>query len=88
MNLGFDSSEIFVLAIVAMSCLTAVTIIFLLLIFATLTRRRGRRTRLTDEEVQSLEDIWSGLQKMENRMANLETILLERRRGRDPERRP
>lgn len=39
--------------------------------------RRSART-LSEEESKMLEELWLGLQKMEERIENLETILIHR----------
>ncbi len=41
--------------------------------------RRGAR-HMNEDESRMLQDLWSGLQKMEARITNLETILLHRDR--------
>lgn len=56
----------------------------ILLIF----RRKRKSSELTDEEGETLQEIWSGLKKMEDRMTNLETILLRGDRERKFERKP
>ena len=50
----------------------------ILLIF----RRKRKSSELTDEEGEMLQEIWSGLRKMEDRVTNLETILLRGERER------
>jgi hypothetical protein len=45
-------------------------------------RRRGRRKErpTAPADAESLERLWRGLQRMERRIGNLETILIERER--------
>ena len=50
-------------------------------------KRRGRDSRsLNTEEGEILQDIWQGLQKMEDRIVNLETIMINRDKTEDFER--
>lgn len=50
--------------------------------FRLLQGRRSAR-ELSREESRMLQDIWNGLQKMETRVSNLETILISRDSPRD-----
>ncbi len=74
-----------IIAIIAIGCGTAVIITFMSLLFAEIRRRRGSRV-FSEDEGQMLQDLWTGIQKMEGRIGNLETILLERSKARDFER--
>lgn len=78
-------STVFIISIVAIGCGTAVVLTFMNLLFAEIRRRRGSRT-FSEDEGQMLQDLWTGIQKMEGRIGNLETILLERSKARDFER--
>jgi phage shock protein B len=40
--------------------------------------RREKTRSLTDEEERTLRELWKGLQRMEERVSNLETILISR----------
>jgi len=50
-------------------------------------RQPNPRRALSDEEDEMLQKVWEGLQKMEERVMNLETILMRRTREHDYERR-
>lgn len=43
----------------------------------------GKNRNLNNEEGETLEKLWDGMQKMDERMTNLETILLESKRERE-----
>ena len=80
-----DADFVFVIIIVGIGCATAITIVFMALMFGEIKRRKGKRS-LTDEEGEILQQLWDGIQKMEDRITNLETILLNRSKARDFER--
>jgi phage shock protein B len=48
-------------------------------------RRRNENRDLDEEETETLSEIWRGLQKMEQRIENLETILVKNERRREQE---
>lgn len=70
---------VFVLAIVAMA-LSFLGFVFYCVYRIVADRRRARI--LSDEEGRALQELWKGLQGMEDRIANLETILMDRERDR------
>ena len=74
--------EVFVLAIVGMGCATAIVIVFMAMMFSIIRGKRKGRS-LTDEEGAMIQDLWNGIQKMEQRINNLETILLHRQKVQD-----
>jgi phage shock protein B len=78
---GPRGDELVAVAIVFISCATVVIIIFLMLYFKVATKQERSRS-LSPEDSQTIEETWEGLQKMEDRIANLETILMHRRGGR------
>ena len=66
----------------AMVCGTIFLMFLGAMLFRVVRKRESSRS-LTDQEGATLEELWDGLQKMEDRMLNLETILLSRDRERD-----
>jgi len=64
-------------------CAFAVLIVLILAVVWLLSRWASSRS-LSDEESKMVLELWTGLQKMESRMANLETIFLDRSRERKP----
>lgn len=73
------------LVVVLMSIVAATFIVCLpvVLFFWLILRKRSGRKNVSDQEEDKLRHIWAGLQRMEQRIENLETILAGRRR-RDP----
>lgn len=69
---GFSLSG---LAMTAVVCGTLLVMFFSSLLFGTI-RNRDRRSSLSVEEGEMLEKLWKGVQKMEDRITNLETILI------------
>lgn len=51
----------------------------IVMVFWSRVKRQDSR-RLSDQEEKSLRETWDDLQRMEQRIENLETILLERER--------
>lgn len=80
-----NPDNFFVLSIVSIACGTAIVIVFMAMMFSVF-KNRGRGRSMTNEEGEMLQDIWKGLQKMEERITNLETILLHRKKVQDFER--
>ncbi len=62
------------IVLIAVVCAMIMVVAFFFMI-AMIFRRRPLKGDLTRDEVEQLEDVWRGLQKMEQRIANLETIL-------------
>ena len=79
------TGEIFTIIMVSIGCGTAIVIVFLAMLFGLIKNRRRQRT-LTNDEGEVLEQVWDGLQKMEDRINNLETIMLHRKKMQDFER--
>lgn len=79
------SFEIFSIIMVAIGCGTAIIIVSMAMLFSVIKNRRRQRT-LTNDEGEVLEQVWDGLQKMEDRINNLETIMLHRQKMQDFER--
>ena len=86
---GFDGSPVAAgvawsvvsIVLIAVVCATVVALAFFFMI-AMIFRRRPLKGDLTRGEAEQLEDVWRGLQKMEQRNANLETILQSQMGGR------
>lgn len=60
-----------------LACLPVALIIWLLV------RKRSSRSAVSDSEEDRLRHIWNGMQRLEQRIENLETILAGKRRS-DP----
>lgn len=69
------------LAILVVLACTIVTCLPIVLIIWLVSRKRGGHNMTSDEE-ERLRSLWSLLQRMEERVENLETILDARRRHR------
>lgn len=80
--MAMNGDFIFVLSIVAMGCGTAIIIVFMVMLFSLIGGKRKGRT-LTEDEGAMIQDLWNGIQKMEERINNLETILLHRKKTHD-----
>jgi phage shock protein B len=70
---------IFVIALVSTVGGIAFLIVTVTLIYKLIARRQDSRI-LNDEEGRMLQEIWLGLEKMDQRVANLETILIQKDR--------
>jgi len=68
---------IFMIALVGTICVFGFLTVLALGFFRLVGGRRSART-LSEEESKTLEELWLGLQKMEERIENLETILIHR----------
>ena len=77
----------FIIALTAIVCGTGLVALFICLIFISSTRRHKKRASrdLSEDEGQMLEEVWDGIQKMETRIENLETILLSKEKIRSYE---
>lgn len=82
---GGTHVSVALVVLTAIVCGTVVLLFLIAALFRSVRARENRRT-LSDDEGNVLEQIWDGLQKMEDRVMNLETILLDRRREREYER--
>jgi phage shock protein B len=80
------SQNILAIIIVAIGCGTGILITFMCLIFGAVGKRKKRGETLGKDEGKILQDLWEGIQKMENRVENLETILISQQKQRDFER--
>jgi phage shock protein B len=67
--------EVFVLALVSIICGTIFLCLPVILLIQLIKRRKENRS-LNDEESELLQELWDGIQKMDDRMTNLETIVL------------
>jgi phage shock protein B len=67
--------EVFVLALVGIICGTVFLCLPVILLIQLIKRRKENRS-LNDEESELLQELWDGIQKMDDRMTNLETIVL------------
>ena len=78
------NDAVFVIAVVGIACGTGVVIVFMCLIFSLITRQKTRQNQgLNEDEGEMVQDLFQGLQRMEGRIENLETILLRREKARD-----
>lgn len=78
------SLEVFIITLVSIISGTLIVCLPVVLVFWMIARRRDKRM-LSGEEEQLLRETFEGLRKMEERINNLETILLEsERKQRDP----
>ncbi|MBI3735548.1 hypothetical protein HY256_03435 [Candidatus Sumerlaeota bacterium] len=68
-----------IVAIIGTSGVVAAMIITTVGILRLISGRRGSRA-MSEDESRTLQELWNGLQKMEERITNLETILLHRER--------
>ncbi len=69
--------------ILAVLSATLIVCLPVALFFWLVLRKRSDRSAVPDKEEDKLRKIWSGLQRMEQRIENLETILAGKRK-RDP----
>lgn len=69
----------FIISVTAIVCGTVVLVFPVYMVFQSINYRRRSRS-LTQEEDEILRNLWEGLGKMEDRIGNLETILLQKRR--------
>lgn len=82
--------HIFLIVITAILCGTAIILYPLVMVFRLIERRRQSRSLNRDED-EILRETWEALGRMEDRIENLETILLnraERERERERHREP
>jgi phage shock protein B len=70
------SFEIFVITLASIIAGTLIICVPVVMVFWMIARRRDRRM-LSHQEEQLLRETFEGLRKMEDRINNLETILLE-----------
>ncbi len=73
-------SEVFVIVVLAIIAATLICCLPIVLAFMAATRKKRNRAESGDEE-ERLRRIWEGLQKMEARLDNIETIVGKGRRG-------
>lgn len=74
----------FVIAVIAIACGTGIVVVFMCLIFSLITRKKKRREQgISEDDGEMVQDLFHGLQRMESRIENLETILLRREKARD-----
>ncbi|UCE02232.1 MAG: hypothetical protein JSW67_13415 [Candidatus Latescibacterota bacterium] len=78
-------SDGFVIALIGIIAMTTIICLPIILVFWLVARKRSDRQMSTNEE-ERLRRIWAGLQKMEERIDNLETILSARPRKDELER--
>ena len=71
----FQSPMIWIIPICAL-----LVLMFFSRIFLTSVNRYEKRRTLTNEESDTLQEIWDGLVKMEDRVMNIETILVHHTR--------
>jgi len=69
----------FIVVVLSILSATLICCLPIVLVFWAVARKRGGHKRNGDEEAR-LRDIWDGLQKMEQRLQNIETIVAPRRR--------
>lgn len=69
----------FIIWVTAIICVTIIVVFPVYMVFQSINYRRRSRS-LTQEEDEILRNLWDGLGKMEDRIGNLETILLQKRR--------
>ena len=72
-----------ILLIIPVVVLSFVSCTALALLFIYWRNSLGKKRSLNTEETEILEKLWDGIQKMDERMTNLETIILESKRERD-----
>lgn len=71
----------FIIALTAIVCGTILMALLFILMFigsVKKTKKRGKSRDLSEDEGQMLQEVWDGIQKMETRIENLETILLSK----------
>ena len=75
---------IFIVVVLSILAATLICCLPIVLVFLAVMRKKAGRTRTGDEEAR-LRHIWDGLQKMEQRLENIETIVAPRRRDENRE---
>ena len=78
-NVSFTFASLFFFGAIL---IFAFMIVVVCLLFSWL-KRIGTTRGLNNEEGEILEKLWDGMQRMDERMTNLETILLESKRERE-----
>lgn len=76
---------VFIIVILSILAATLICCLPIVLAFMAVSRKKRLRTESGNEE-ERLRHIWEGLQKMEARLENIETIVAPRRRGDTKER--
>ena len=71
---------VFIIVVLSIISATLICCLPIVLAFMAATRKRRKHTENGNEE-ERLRRIWEGLQKMEARLENIETIVAPRRRG-------
>ena len=74
----------FLIVVLSILATTLICCLPIVLIFWAVMRKKAGRARNGDEEAR-LRRIWDGLQKMEARLENIETIVAPRRRDKNRE---
>jgi phage shock protein B len=77
-----SGGEVFIVAVVAIICGTVIVVVFMGMLFS-LVRGRRKGRNISEDEGAMIQDLWNGIQKMEQRINNLETILLHRQKVQD-----
>jgi hypothetical protein len=86
LNDFFRDGEVFIVTTLVLF-VGAIILIRVLVKSLTALRRPAPKSELSEEEGDLLQKIWDQQQKMEDRIMNLETILLDRSREREHEKR-
>ena len=70
--------NVFIICLVAIICGTSVIIFSVFMVFGAVRRKHDAKwSKSQDNEM--IREIWEGLQKMEDRASNLETILRQKK---------
>lgn len=77
------AGETFVVVVMSILAATLIVCLPVVLFFWLILRKRSGSNNVSVQEEDKLRHIWAGLQRMEQRIENLETILAGKRR-RDP----
>jgi len=72
---------VFIIAVLSILAATLICCLPIVLVFLAVTRKRRRREARGDDELR-LRRIWDGLQRMEERIDNIETIVGDQHRER------
>lgn len=77
------AGETFVVVVMSILAATLIVCLPVVLFFWLILRKRSGSSNVSGQEEDKLRHIWAGLQRMEQRIENLETIFAGKRR-RDP----
>ncbi len=75
---SFDEWAIFAMVICGLAIFTSFLTGLAKMHYRTKEKKQNSRGRLSDEESRMLEQLWNTARKMEERIMNLETILMQR----------